>query len=55
MTVSFRLNIESVFDLSELSLLGSFKGGQCVYLSADRFSMAWENGIQIPFTFFVFA
>ena len=28
---------------------------QCVYLSANRFSMAWENGIQMPFTFFVFA
>ena len=28
---------------------------ECVYLSANRFSMAWENGIQMPFTFFVFA
>ena len=28
---------------------------QCVYLSANRFSMARENGIQMPFTFFVFA
>ena len=28
---------------------------QCVYLSTNRFSMAWENGIQIPFPFFVFA
>ena len=28
---------------------------QCVSLSANRFSMAWENGIQMPFTFFVFA
>ena len=28
---------------------------KCVYLSANRFSMAWENGIQMPFTFFVFA
>ena len=27
----------------------------CVYLSANRFSMAWESGIQMPFTFFVFA
>ena len=25
---------------------------ECVYLSANRFSMAWENGIQIPFPFF---
>ena len=25
---------------------------QCVYLSTNRFSMAWENGIQIPFPFF---
>ena len=24
---------------------------ECVYLSANRFSMAWENGIQIPFQF----
>ena len=28
---------------------------QCVYLSASRFSMAWEKGIQVPFPFFVFA
>ena len=28
---------------------------ECVYLSANRFSIAWENGIQMPFTFFVFA
>ena len=27
---------------------------ECVYLSANRFSMAGENGIQIPFPFFVF-
>ena len=27
---------------------------ECVYLSANRFSMAWENGSQIPFPFFVF-
>ena len=26
-----------------------------MYLSANRFSMAWKNGIQMPFTFFVFA
>ena len=26
-----------------------------MYLGANRFSMAWENGIQMPFTFFVFA
>ena len=30
-------------------------GRKCVYLSANRFSMAWENGIQMPSTFFVFA
>ena len=24
---------------------------KCVYLSANRFMMAWENGIQIPFPF----
>ena len=28
---------------------------KCVYLSANRFSMAWETGIQVPFPFFVFA
>ena len=28
---------------------------ECVYLSANRFSMAWEKGIQVPFPFFVFA
>ena len=28
---------------------------QCVYLSANRFSMAWERGIQVPYPFFVFA
>ena len=33
----------------------SKKAQQCVYLSANRFSMAWENAIQMPFTFFVFA
>ena len=32
-----------------------FVTSECVYLSANRFSMAWENGIQMPFTFFVFA
>ena len=26
-----------------------------MYLSASRFSMAWEKGIQVPFPFFVFA
>ena len=31
------------------------EANKCVYLSANRFSMAWENGIQMPFTFFVFA
>ena len=35
--------------------LSYFRVKQCVYLSANRFSMAWENGIQIPFPFFVFA
>ena len=28
---------------------------ECVYLSANRFSMAWEKGIQVPYPFFVFA
>ena len=28
---------------------------QCVYLSANRFSMAWEKRIQVPYPFFVFA
>ena len=28
---------------------------ECVYLSANRFSMAWEKGIQLPYPFFVFA
>ena len=27
---------------------------QCVYLSANCFSMAWEKGIQVPYPFFVF-
>ena len=35
--------------------LSYFRVKQCVYLSANRFSMAWENGIHIPFPFFVFA
>ena len=34
--------------------LSYFRVKQCVYLSANRFSMAWENGIHIPFPFFVF-
>ena len=37
----------------ELSLLRQLL--ECVYLSANRFSMAWEKGIQVPFPFFVFA
>ena len=28
---------------------------ECEYLSANRFSMAWEKGIQVPYPFFVFA
>ena len=28
---------------------------ECVYLSANRFSMAWEKRIQVPYPFFVFA
>ena len=31
------------------------KKEECVYLSANRFSMAWEKGIQVPYPFFVFA
>ena len=34
---------------------GRNKNSECVYLSASRFSMAWEKGIQVPFPFFVFA
>ena len=34
---------------------GRNKNSECVYLSARRFSMAWEKGIQVPFPFFVFA
>ena len=30
-------------------------GGECVYLRANRSSMAWEKGIQVPYPFFVFA
>ena len=30
-------------------------GWECVYLSANHFSMAWEKGIQVKFPFFVFA
>ena len=37
----------------ELSLLRQLL--ECVYLNANRFSMAWEKGIQVPFLFFVFA
>ena len=28
---------------------------ECVYLSANRFSMPWENGIEVPLPFFVSA
>ena len=35
--------------------IGTQSRSEYVYLSANRFSIAWENGIQMPFTFFVFA
>ena len=33
---------------------GSTKAWECVHLSANRFLIEWENGIQISFLFFVF-
>ena len=31
------------------------KTNACTLVSANRFSMAWEKGIQVPYPFFVFA